>query len=119
MIIGTEDIIKQINKTSLLFFSTSWCGPCKILKPNLEILKLSNYNEEEIDIIYINLDDIEAEIIDKLNISSIPSLYIYNPNEQLNKNNVLVSSDINDVKKYLQDNNITITEDLKFDDEDF
>ena len=86
----------------------------------MEILKLLN-GVDVIDIIYINVGIIECEIIEELAISNIPSLYIYDPAcpEPLDKNNVLLSSDISKVKEYLQDNDILVNDDLKFDSDDF
>lgn len=54
----------------LLFFHSSWCGPCKALTPIVEELK-STY-----DIWDINVDEAEDTTLVKYKIRSIPVLIL-------------------------------------------
>lgn len=107
------EYIDQIKSKCILMFSANWCGPCQNLKPQMEILNVKDDNKE-IDILYIDIDK-EFDIIDELEITKIPAIYIYEPEQELNKNDILVSSDINIVKNHLK-KKFQITETLVFDD---
>ena len=114
MIIDTTDeTINNLDKKSVLVFSAPWCGPCKVLKPHLEVLSLSdqNCNNCNVDIIYIDCDD-NLEITKELGISSIPCIYIYIPGDTLDKKNVVISSDIVIIETHLRNNNIASLKDL-------
>lgn len=54
----------------LLFFHSSWCGPCKALTPIVEELK-STYDIWDIDV-----DEAEDTILVKYKIRSIPVLIL-------------------------------------------
>lgn len=54
----------------LLFFHSSWCGPCKALVPIIEELK-NNY-----EVIDIDVDEAEDTTLMKYKIRSIPVLVL-------------------------------------------
>lgn len=112
----TSEEIDNLDKTTLLLFSASWCGPCQKLKPQLEELDLS-VNNQPVEILYVDVDD-EFDIVDELDISTIPSLFIYNPN-CISKENVFCSSDIDEVTNYLTQNNVDVKVTLDFFDDEF
>lgn len=119
MIIGTSEVLDNIDKTTILFFSAPRCAPCKKLKPQLELLNLKykeNNNIYNIDIIYVNVYNVEHEIINKLDISCIPTLYIYNPSKKVDPTNKYQNSDINNVKEFFKKEGIVIENKLQLDD---
>ena len=58
----------------LVDFSASWCGPCKMLEPNLDELS-KEYNVLKVDI------DKFRELTDSFNIMSVPTLIVFNNGE--------------------------------------
>ena len=67
-----KDIIKE--GTWLVDFSASWCGPCKMLEPNLEELS-KKYNVLKVDI------DKFRKLTDSFNIMSVPTIILFNNGE--------------------------------------
>lgn len=61
-----------MSKYTLLDFTSSWCGPCKIQKPILEELKETN---DLIEVKFIDVDECPT-IANKYNITVIPTLII-------------------------------------------
>ena len=97
--------IDNLKTKTLLMFSASWCGPCKVLKPELEKLKLS-FDNKDIDMLYVDVDG-EFEIVDELDVCQIPTIYLHNPS-CINISNKICSSNIDDVTKFLLKNEIVI-----------
>jgi len=66
----------DFTKTSgivLVDFSATWCGPCQMLAPIIEEIKTENPNLK-----VINIDvDSNPEISNKYNVSSIPTVIIF------------------------------------------
>ena len=62
------------NKYIFLFFTATWCGPCKNIKPKLEEIanKLINPN-----IIFYKIDIGENEdLAEKMNVKSVPTFIL-------------------------------------------
>ena len=71
-----DDLIN--NELVLVDFFAEWCGPCKMLIPNLE--KLS----EEFEVIKVNVDEF-PELARRYGIMSIPTLYVFKKGELVSK----------------------------------
>ena len=54
----------------LVDFSASWCGPCKMLEPNLEELS-KEYNVLKVDI------DNFRDLTESFNIMSVPTIILF------------------------------------------
>ena len=67
-----EDTIKE--GTWLVDFSATWCGPCRMLEPNLEELSKDN-NVLEVDI------DKFMDLADQFSIISVPTLMLFKDGE--------------------------------------
>lgn len=97
---GFEKFKKCIDceKYILLFFTASWCGPCKKIYPQLEDL-YKKMNKDIINIYKISIDDDENEkICEIFKVESVPSFYLLKNKECIN---TLKGADINGIKKML------------------
>ena len=63
------EIIKEKNKT-LVLFSADWCGPCKILSPNLE--KIEEEIGDKLIIVKADISEI-GDYTQKYGIRNIPT----------------------------------------------
>lgn len=69
------DMCLNENKLVVLYFTASWCGPCKSFSPQFEkqIGNISDKWEEKYAFYKINVDNFE-ELCKKHNISSVPTV---------------------------------------------
>lgn len=56
-------------------FWAEWCGPCRMVSPTVE--QLSSEYEGKVNFVKVNVDK-NKELASKYNISSIPTLAIFN-----------------------------------------
>jgi thioredoxin 1 len=70
-----EEFKNETSKSTVLvdFFAT-WCGPCKMIAPELE--KLDNQGIEGLNIVKVDVDE-APEIAAAFNIRSIPTLIVF------------------------------------------
>jgi thioredoxin 1 len=77
--------IEDIKQKDVVYFSASWCGPCKITKPLVE--KVSNERDENIEIVVIDqvdeslLNDIKTEF----GIKSVPTTIFFKDGAEVNR----------------------------------
>jgi len=97
---GFEEF-KQIitdDKYILLFFTASWCGPCKKIYPELEEL-YSKLNTDLIEIYKIQVDDDDNEEICKIyKVDSVPAFFLMKDKKCIND---LKGADMKGIKKML------------------
>lgn len=67
-----KDIIKE--GTWLVDFSATWCGPCRMLEPNLEEFAKNN------NVLQVDIDKYQ-ELTESFNIMSVPTLMVFNDGE--------------------------------------
>jgi len=72
-----DDLLAQ-HEYSLLFFSASWCGPCKAMKPTVE--GVSSIMNERFNTIKIDVDISPINAAD-YGIRSVPTLMLVKNNE--------------------------------------
>ena len=97
---GFDNFKKCINcnKYILLFFTASWCGPCKKIYPELEKL-YEKLNRGIIEFYKIQIDDDENEEICKIyKVESVPSFYLMKDKQCINTHK---GADIDGIKKML------------------
>jgi thioredoxin 1 len=80
-IVEETDTLEEMidtTKSYVLYFTASWCGPCKSIYPLFDELskKYSNIAFYKIDI-----DECE-EFVSNFNIDSVPTFYLYKPNSE-------------------------------------
>lgn len=88
--ITKENFQKEVienEKTVLLDFFASWCGPCKMLAPVVEEVA-----EERDDIMVGKVDiDEEMELVQKFKIMSVPTLVVLKNGQLIHKSAGVVS----------------------------
>lgn len=97
---GFDNFKEKINsdKYILLFFTASWCGPCKRIYPQLEELA-SKLNKDLIQIYKIQIDNDDNEQICKIfKVESVPSFYLLKNKECINE---FKGADINGIMNML------------------
>ncbi|HEY4695500.1 MAG TPA: thioredoxin [Candidatus Hydromicrobium sp.] len=77
-----ESEVINSEKPVLVDFWALWCGPCKIIAPELE--KLAAEKSEQLKIGKLNVDD-NRETAMKYSISSIPTLLLFKNGEVVKK----------------------------------
>ena len=86
------------DKYILLFFTASWCGPCKKIYPQLEELS-SKLNKDLIQVYKVQIDnDDNEEICQIFKVESVPSFYLMKNKECINQ---MKGADINGIKSML------------------
>lgn len=68
------ELLLKNERTIFVDFFATWCGPCKMLGP--EIDKLAEEVGDEIKIVKIDIDK-ERELADLYNVQSIPNLFVF------------------------------------------
>ena len=78
-IINSANFEEKISEGLVLVdFFADWCGPCKMLAPELE--KLAAELEGEAKIFKVNVDN-DPALARKFNVVSIPNLVLFNDGE--------------------------------------
>jgi len=79
-IMNENDNFDELIKDGLVLvdFYADWCGPCKMLAPNMEELS------KEYNVVKVNVDEFE-DVARKYGIMSIPALYLFKDGEVIDK----------------------------------
>ena len=81
MIIGNENNFEELIKEGnvLVDFYATWCGPCKMLAPELESIR------DKVKIVKIDVDE-NPNLCKKFGVMSVPTLiYFKTPNEYISQ----------------------------------
>ena len=84
LVITSENCEKEVinsDKTVLLDFWASWCGPCRMVSPIIDEIADEH---PEIKVGKINVDD-QPELASQFNIMSIPSLFVVKNGQVVNQ----------------------------------
>lgn len=75
--------IYDLNKIIIIKVGADWCIPCKSISPLYNLLALNNKNP---NIIYTEIDttNTEDDLLDFVNVKSLPTFLFYKNNEVFN-----------------------------------
>ena len=90
-----NDLKEMTDKLTLVDFFATWCGPCKMIAPNLE--DLAN-NNPDIDVLKIDVDEAE-ELAASFGINSIPTLILFKDRKPIEK--ALGYKDLDSLQKWI------------------
>ncbi|MCQ2413473.1 MAG: thioredoxin [Clostridia bacterium] len=68
-----EQEVNASEKTVLIDFFATWCGPCQMMAPTVE--QISEEYEEKLKVCVVNVDE-EPELAEAFAISAIPTLAV-------------------------------------------
>jgi thioredoxin 1 len=77
-IINSEEFKNAINEDCIVAFSTSWCGPCKMLAPILETIT-------EVTVYKVDADT-EAELCLEYKIRTVPTIISFKEGKEYKRN---------------------------------
>jgi thioredoxin 1 len=63
----------------VFYFTADWCGPCKKVRPIVQELIQEGYSFQIIDV------DIEKELVEKFEISSVPTFILFKNEKSINR----------------------------------
>ena len=73
--------VLETNKTVLIDFWASWCGPCKMLSPIVD--EIADEVDDSVKVCKINVDD-ERELAMEFQVRSIPTLVVIKDGKVVN-----------------------------------
>jgi thioredoxin 1 len=73
-----QDVLKA-ERPVLVDFWAAWCGPCRLVAPEME--KLATKYEGSIDVVKVNIDE-NPQISYAFQIMSIPTIAFFRPGQQ-------------------------------------
>jgi thioredoxin 1 len=74
-----EELVLHSDRPVVVDFWAAWCGPCKMVAPELE--KLATKYDGVVDVVKVDVDANPA-ISRAFNIMSIPTIAFFRPDEQ-------------------------------------
>jgi thioredoxin 1 len=63
----------------IFYFTADWCGPCKKVRPVVQELIKDGYSFQIIDV------DIEKELVEKFEISSVPTFILFKDEKSIKR----------------------------------
>ena len=75
-----DDLLETNN--TIIMFTASWCGPCKMIKPVFD--NLSNNKRTPLEFVKIDIDE-SPDICEYFDITSLPTFIKIENNKQVNK----------------------------------
>ena len=82
-IIKSEDFENRVlknEKTILVDFFATWCGPCKMLSPILEQVA----QETDVEIVKVDIDE-SMDLARKFGIMSVPTMILFKNGEEIDR----------------------------------
>lgn len=79
---NSAELIDKATRTYVIDFTASWCGPCRMFAPIFH--KVANEMKHSVDFYQVDVDN-NPVLCYKYQISSVPTIYIYNPKSKMSK----------------------------------
>ena len=83
-----EEVLKA-DKTVLMDFCASWCGPCQMLSPVVDALA---EEREDIKVVKVNTDEVPL-LAQEFRVMSIPTLVVMKNEEETNRSIGVISKE--------------------------
>lgn len=83
-----EEVLKS-DKTVLMDFWASWCGPCQMLSPVVDALA---EEREDIKVVKVNIDEVPL-LAQEFRVMSIPTLVVMKNGEETNRSIGVISKE--------------------------
>lgn len=77
-----DKLVKNSNKTVLVDFFATWCGPCKMLTPILE--GIQDEVKDNVDIFKVDIDEC-MDLAKSFGIMSVPTMIVFKGGEEVNR----------------------------------
>jgi thioredoxin 1 len=74
-----ENFKELIKEKTLVDFYANWCGPCKMISPELEKV------ESEVKVVKVDVDEFE-KLAKEYGVMSIPTLILFENGKELKRN---------------------------------
>jgi thioredoxin 1 len=74
-----EELVLKNDKPVVVDFWAAWCGPCKMVAPEME--KLAEKYEGSVDVVKVDVDA-NPGLSQAFNIMSIPTIAFFRPGQQ-------------------------------------
>ena len=71
-----EDILGQKFENIILYFTATWCGPCKLISPVVQELSDDPEYKENTLFVKIDVDEFE-DIMEKSDVKCMPTFHFY------------------------------------------
>ena len=81
-----ENFKELIKEKTLVDFYANWCGPCKMIAPELEKA------ESNVKVIKVDVDEFE-ELARKYGVMSIPTLVLFDNGKEIKRNIGFIDKD--------------------------
>lgn len=85
-----QDVLNQTEKPVLVDFWAPWCGPCRMLGPVVE--QLAENHGDKVIVGKVNVDE-QPELASKFNVTTIPTLIVFNNGKVTNTSIGVISED--------------------------
>lgn len=82
IIVQNNELDLSDNMINVLYFSATWCGPCKILKPVMG--EISTEMSDKIKTFYIDINE-NTDLLGKYGVMSVPTLIMVKNDTVMNK----------------------------------
>lgn len=78
-----HQLLESMNDTKLVvaYFYAPWCGPCKVLSPMVQSLVETEFQDQSMKVIKINLDDFQ-DLGQDLRIAKLPAMVLFSNGEE-------------------------------------
>ncbi|KAH3688873.1 hypothetical protein WICPIJ_000143 [Wickerhamomyces pijperi] len=95
---SSEELSKLLkNPLVVLYFTATWCGPCKAIAPAIE--QLSNQHATTIEIVKIDLDQFKS-IAGTYTVTSVPTFIFLNAGKEVDR---VIGADFNKISGSMKD----------------